>query len=257
MTIDINKLRRLAQAATPGPWIGCGPSFGESLPKYLNEVVVDREGDEDDGYSICNAPIGLDEEHSADMAFIAAANPAVINELLDRLEAAEEEVKNLREGLKRMCLDEDAAAKEAKTLRAKIAEMEKQEPAAWMDKNGTLYNTVSHVRASDRPLYLTTNVSEGWLRAIDNALVVAHIGVADKSDTYEQAKEKLDNLIGFHVDEATDPAVNGGWKPAPSVPDVPAKSLKPVIDWLRNGCDPMKAADELEILIAAAPEAKP
>lgn len=48
-----------------------------------------------------------------------------------------------------------------------------------------------------------------------------------------------------------------GAQPAPSVPDVPAKSLKPVIDWLRNGCDPMKAADELEILIASAPEAKP
>lgn len=45
-------------------------------------------------------------------------------------------------------------------------------------------------------------------------------------------------------------------QPAPSVQDVPAKSLKPVIDWLRNGCDPMKAADELELLIAAAPEAK-
>ena len=47
-----------------------------------------------------------------------------------------------------------------------------------------------------------------------------------------------------------------GAQPAPSVQDVPAKSLKPVIDWLRSGCDPMKAADELE-LIAAAPEAKP
>ena len=33
-------------------------------------------------------------------------------------------------------------------------------------------------------------------------------------------------------------------------------ALSPVINWLRNGCDPMKAADELEML-AAAPEAKP
>ena len=37
-----------------------------------------------------------------------------------------------------------------------------------MDKNGTLYNTVSHVRASDRPLYLAPGaqpapiVPEGW-----------------------------------------------------------------------------------------------
>ena len=95
---------------------------------------------------------------------------------------------------------------------AKIDEMNQQKPSAWMDKNGTLYNTVSHVRASDRPLYLTASIPEGWLRAIDEALVVAHIGVANKSDTYEQAKVKLNNLIGFHVDVATDPAVNGGYK---------------------------------------------
>ena len=33
---------------------------------------------------------------------------------------------------------------------------------------------------------------------------------------------------------------------------VPAKTLKPVIDWLRNGCNPLGAADELEMLIAEA-----
>ena len=59
---------------------------------------------------------------------------------------------------------------------------------------------------------------DGWLRAIDEALVVAHIGVANASDTYEQAREKLDNLIGFHVDVATDPSVNGGWKLVPIEP---------------------------------------
>ncbi|MDX9716291.1 MAG: hypothetical protein RBT67_02855 [Thauera sp.] len=45
-------------------------------------------------------------------------------------------------------------------------------------------------------------IPEGWLRAIDEALVVAHIGVANADDTYEQAKAKLDNLIGFHFDLA-------------------------------------------------------
>lgn len=56
------------------------------------------------------------------------------------------------------------------------------------------------------------SIPDGWLRAIDEALVVAHIGVANESDTYEQAKAKLDSLIGFNVDIATDPAVNGGYK---------------------------------------------
>ena len=62
------------------------------------------------------------------------------------------------------------------------------------------------------------SMPDGWLRAIDEALVVAHVGVANESDTYEQAKAKLDNLLGFHVDAATDPAVNGGWKLVPRPP---------------------------------------
>ena len=64
----------------------------------------------------------------------------------------------------------------------------------------------------------TKSVPEGWLRAIDEALVTAHIGVANAHDTYEQAKAKLDNLLGFHVDVATDPDVNGGWKLMPVEP---------------------------------------
>ena len=155
--IDTKELRRLAQAATPGPWIAAGPSFGESLPKYLNEVVIDREGDEDDGYSICTAPIGLNEECSDDMAFIAAANPAAISELLDRLEAAEKERDKLKELNSALCTKSnsqivhnarlaeendalraalqheadcvEAGKSEIEALRAKIAAMEQQKPA--------------------------------------------------------------------------------------------------------------------------------
>lgn len=56
------------------------------------------------------------------------------------------------------------------------------------------------------------SIPEGWLRAIDEALVVAHIGIANADDTYAQAKSKLDTLIRFHVDVAIDPKVNGGYK---------------------------------------------
>ena len=62
------------------------------------------------------------------------------------------------------------------------------------------------------------SIPDGWLRAIDEALVVAHIGVANESDAYEEAKAKLNSLICFHVDVATDPAVNGGWKLVPIEP---------------------------------------
>ena len=64
----------------------------------------------------------------------------------------------------------------------------------------------------------TQGVPDGWLRAIDEALVVTHLGVANGSDTYEHAREKLTNLIGWHVDVATDPAVNGGWQLVPVNP---------------------------------------
>lgn len=39
-------------------------------------------------------------------------------------------------------------------------------------------------------------------------------------------------------------------------PSINPAALSPVINWLRNGCDPMKAADELEML-ADAQEDKP
>ena len=42
---------------------------------------------------------------------------------------------------------------------------------------------------------------------------------------------------------------------ARSAPSIRPAALFPVIAWLRNGCDPMKAADELEMLVAV-PEAK-
>ena len=47
-------------------------------------------------------------------------------------------------------------------------------------------------------------------------------------------------------------AKNHDAQPAPSIS--PA-ALRPIIKWLRNGCDPVKAADELEML--ASQEAKP
>lgn len=91
MRIDLDELERLAKAATPGPWIACGPSFGEAAPKYLNEVVVDNpEDDENDGIEVCRAPVCLEDAVSADMEFIGTANPATVLELVRRLRAAEE-----------------------------------------------------------------------------------------------------------------------------------------------------------------------
>lgn len=59
---------------------------------------------------------------------------------------------------------------------------------------------------------------EGWIRAIDDELTSAHLGIADASDSYDEAKVKLFTLLKWHVDVATDPAVNGGWKLVPIEP---------------------------------------
>lgn len=72
--------------------------------------------------------------------------------------------------------------KENDALRARIEAMEKQEPVAWMDRNGTLYNTVSHVRASDKPLYLAPgaqNVPVEQDAAHQKALAASALRVAE------------------------------------------------------------------------------
>ena len=99
------------------------------------------------------------------------------------------------------------------------------------------------------------SVPDGWLRAIDEALVTTHIGVANAHDTYEQAKAKLDSLIGFHTDVATDPAVNGGWK---LVPIEPTDEMLRAIRAQRSGARKGRGdRADWKAWLAAAPEAKP
>ena len=105
--IDINELRRLAQAALIGP----------------------------DGVSMRWLKLLKD--------FQEEANPSVICELIDRLEAAEKERDVLRD---RLALESqengalrdsvDRACEERDALRAKIARMEQQEPVAWRTFDG-------------------------------------------------------------------------------------------------------------------------
>ena len=121
--IDINELRLLAQAATPGGWYvergnyvyGCKEvTDGE---EEWHPVIACTDDDE----------VSINFEGNAN--FIAAANPAVINELLDRLEAAEKERDWNAERL-------EDAIEELTALRAKIEGMEKQEPLWFIDERG-------------------------------------------------------------------------------------------------------------------------
>ena len=70
--MDLDELKRLLEQATPGPWIGAGPSFGDPLPRYTTSMVTEWE--DEDGYrTICEFGYAHhDEENEANAALIAA-----------------------------------------------------------------------------------------------------------------------------------------------------------------------------------------
>ena len=117
MTIDINKLRRLAQAATPGPWYATG-----KLTRYVEARIDGGLIQEVAACGPTKADGGYGPQQEANARLIAAANPATISELLDRLEAAEKERESWK-GLAKQF------GNELDTMRARIEEMEQQEPA--------------------------------------------------------------------------------------------------------------------------------
>ena len=92
--IDTKELRRLAQAAL-------------AAPDGLSAEWMDRLGQ-----------------------FQEAADASVVLELLDRLEEAEKERNSARELADRLALALNTSNHERENLRAKIAEMERQEPVA-------------------------------------------------------------------------------------------------------------------------------
>ena len=117
---------------------------------------------------------------------------------------------------------------------------------------------------SDNKLYLAPgaqpapSIPEGWLRVIDEALVTTHIGVANPGDTYEEAKAKLERLIGFHVDVAIEPTVNGGWKLVPIEPthemlDAGEDTFLPTY----TGTPTSSPTAVYRAMLDVAPEAKP
>lgn len=95
MTAPANtaELKRLAEAATPGPW--------QNGIDDLEGVV--SLGSENDGNVICLPPSRLMvlslEEWPDNAAYIAAANPEAILSLISTIERLAEENAGLREGL--------------------------------------------------------------------------------------------------------------------------------------------------------------
>lgn len=180
MTDLTNELRRLAQAATPGPWIllpvgDKSKCFAVADINLLSVLTVVYE---------CGTNFGavyLD----GDAAFIAAANPAAVSELLDRLEEAEsdcvEQALLLGMGSSReaaLMAKLEAAEKEAAYIKevefprrvaavavgwktkcarleqerdallARAEEMEKQEPTMWANSSNIISAKINKERRS-------------------------------------------------------------------------------------------------------------
>ena len=126
--IDINELRRLAQAATPGPWYVTG-----KLTRYVEALIDGGLIQEVAACGPTKADGGYGPQQEVNARLIAAANPAAISELLDRLEEAEKERGSAMMLVDRLALALNTSNHERDALRAKIAEMERQEPVAeWL-----------------------------------------------------------------------------------------------------------------------------
>ena len=84
-----------------------------------------------------------------------------------------------------------------------------------------------------------------WQQVIDEELVSAHLGVANNNAMRDEAKWATHELICWHIDVATNPAVNGGKILAP------VELLNRVLD--SEAVEAMSdASDELRALLATA-----
>ena len=95
MELDLNKLERLANAATPGPWSWTnneGWAYPQTQVKTEQGTHIARFVDA--APQFC-CTVGEARQEWLNAAFIAAANPAVVLELVRRLREAEARVAEL------------------------------------------------------------------------------------------------------------------------------------------------------------------
>jgi hypothetical protein len=85
---DIKELRRLAEAATPGPWEWGVPDYGEEHNPPDECAAASLNAAESLVLNGCGNCANIFFK-DVDGRFIVAANPSTILSLLDRLEAAE------------------------------------------------------------------------------------------------------------------------------------------------------------------------
>ena len=113
-TPDVTELRRLAEAATPGPWEAFGAVDGRRGERWLG-VTTDMRATES---ARAGDVFAAQDCTRQDALFIAAANPAAVLGLLDHLAHMREARDNARAEVKRVtalveAVREYAAARQA------------------------------------------------------------------------------------------------------------------------------------------------
>ena len=111
-TPDLAELRRLAEAATPGPWEAFGAVGGRRGERWLG-VTTDMRATESARAGDVFAAQNCTRQ---DALFIAAANPAAVLALLDDADALRAELAHMREA-------RDNARAEVKRLTTQAAEV--------------------------------------------------------------------------------------------------------------------------------------
>lgn len=92
--INIKKLRKLAEKATPGPWFrSVGRADDFDIMTYAIGPVGDREDLEqyEDGFAYT---ITTNDDGEANGAYIAAIDPSTLLQLLDEVEKLRKQVKD-------------------------------------------------------------------------------------------------------------------------------------------------------------------
>ena len=84
--MELNELRKTAEAATPGPWTHQPYGDQNQNGDYFGGWLLDADGE----YVVADAS-------DRDGAFMAAANPETVLALLSRLEQAEQAVARVSE----------------------------------------------------------------------------------------------------------------------------------------------------------------
>ena len=176
MTIDINELRRLAQAVSG--WSNCNQAWLDQSEDAPAAVVGHID---EDGSTYPVATIDCDQYYAGHQSlplakFYAAVNPAAVSELLDRLEAAESDAieqarlngmgsereaalmakleateKTNREWLRANAPEGwiDNLRIENEALRAKIEQMEQQEPVMWANSSNINSSRINKERGGN------------------------------------------------------------------------------------------------------------